>query len=93
MSQSIQCPECHSSASKVIDSRWTGSLEISQKTGRARLNHKVARFVNAVRRRRECDNGHRFSTYEVIDSELASDRIAALEQFRGKIIEALEGSG
>lgn len=81
MNQSIQCPECQSQASKVIDSRWTGSLTITADGSERTLPRKMSGFLNAVRRRRECPNGHRYSTYEIVESDIPKlERIKVCRQ-------------
>lgn len=57
MSHSIRCPECGAVDSKVVDSRWTGEKH---------ERNRSSVYINSVRRRRECENGHRYTTIESI---------------------------
>lgn len=64
----IKCPECGSQNTEVIDSRWTGDDAVTTE-GLPRKNSKRALVQNSMRRRRKCENGHRITTYEVVDSD------------------------
>lgn len=83
MSQNMLCPECSSLGSKVIDGRWTGEKN----------PHHSSRFPNAVRRRRQCSNGHRYSTIETIESlsgQQPIDEERVRDRARRLIIEVME---
>jgi len=54
----LECPECASRFTKIIDSR-----PVPQS--------------NEIRRRRACDNGHRFTTYEAINRKPCDPKIHA----------------
>lgn len=69
----IRCPECCTPRVKVIDSRWTGDMQHGT-DGDARRWGKKSEFLNAVRRRRRCDNGHRFTTYEMPSGDMEEIR-------------------
>jgi transcriptional regulator NrdR family protein len=52
----MNCPECDTPRSRVMDSRFTEDNDIGM-----------------IRRRRYCENGHRYTTYESVDKPYILD--------------------
>jgi transcriptional regulator NrdR family protein len=66
----LPCPECGSIKSKVTDSRAINRFT------RQPCKHRC------IRRRRECANGHRFTTYETNENTLSPPQRLRLAEAR-----------